>query len=110
MNIWGFINFSFLIIVFIIAELISIFSLMININNNIVKLKKNYVIADGISYVFFWLFVLIANQNKFQYVFACLPLLIRFSVKLKSYCNCDEYQGENDLEIFFKVVLFKINK
>ena len=106
MNIWNFINIPFLICIFIVAEIISIFSLMININNKIVKLKKNYVVADGILYVIFWIFILIASQKKLEHIFACLPLLIRFAVKLKSYCNCDEYQGENDLEIFFKVIFF----
>lgn len=104
---WNLINLQLVMSFFVLAEIISIFSLMININNNMVKLNKNYVIADGVFYVLFWISMLISSVDKMEYIFACLPLLCRFGVKLKSYCNCEEYQGENDLEIFFKVICLK---
>jgi hypothetical protein len=97
------IGLSFIIGFFILAEIISILCLLINIKNSLVKLKNRYVIFEGLTYIMFWIFVILALQNKIKFIIVLLPLFIRFVIKLKSYCKCDEYVGENDLEIFFKV-------
>lgn len=103
---WGFISISLVIGFFILAEIISILCLLINIKNSLLKLKKNYVLFEGLMYIMFWIFIIIACENKMKFMVAIFPLLIRFFIKLKSYCKCDEYVGENDLEIFFKVRLY----
>jgi hypothetical protein len=108
-HVWGFIGITLVVGFFILAEIISILCLLINIKNTLLKLNKNYVLSEGIAYIVFWIFIMIASQKKMKFVVAIFPLLIRFFIKLKSYCKCDEYTGENDLEIFFKVRSPSIN-
>ena len=88
---------------FILAEGITLACLLINIKNSLLRLKKNYIIPESVCYIFFWICLIFAFSKKMQFVFALLPLLMRFFIKVKTYCKCDENIGENDLEIFFKV-------
>lgn len=90
---------------FIVAELVAMICLLINIKNSLLRLDKRYVLTEAFFYVAFWFCVILALAKRMQFIFAMLPLMARFFVKLRTYCKCNEHAGENDLEIFFKVIV-----
>lgn len=100
---WGLFSIGLVFLSALFAELCAMITLLVNIASGSIQLKKKYVVPDSLFYGVFWFSLFLASNGDIHYIIACIPMLVRMALKLKSYCNCEEYNGENDLEIFFKV-------
>lgn len=78
---------------------------MILIEKQKIKLDKKYVILDSLFFILFVGALLFGQIKLIKFSIANIFLFVRVGIRLKNYCDCQEGNEENDLEIFFKVIL-----